>query len=122
MLTKKDLELIGEVVNKSIDLKVPPIVHRIVSEVVPPIVYRIVNEVVPPIVHELMDAEFGEFAILMQREFAIIHKILETKADKADTASKTDIIRLEGRFGGHENRICLLEDNTRLIKTKLKMS
>ena len=120
MLTKKDLELIGEVVNKSIDLKVPPIVHKIVSEVVPPIVYRIVNEVVPPIVHEIvheiLDIEFGEFAILMQTEFNNIYKILETKADK------TDIIRLEGRFGGHENRICLLEDNNRLIKTKLKIS
>jgi hypothetical protein len=108
MLTKKDLELIGEVVNKSIDLKVPPIVHKIVSEVVPPIVHEIV--------HEILDIEFGEFAILMQTEFNNIYKILETKADK------TDIIRLEGRFGGHENRICLLEDNNRLIKTKLKIS
>jgi hypothetical protein len=111
MLSKKDLELIGEVVNKSIDLKVPPIVREIVSKVVPPIVREIV--------HEIVDTEFGEFAILMQREFAIIHKILETKAD---TASKEDIIRLEGHFGGHENRICLLEDSNRIIKTKLKMS
>lgn len=106
MLSKKDLELISEVVNKSIDLKVPPIVHKVVHKVV----------------HEILDFELGEFAILMQREFTIIHKILETKADKADTASKADIIRLEGHFGGHENRICLLEDSNRIIKTKLKIS
>ena len=104
MLNRKDLELIGEVINKT----VPPIVHKIVHEVV--------NEVVPKIVHEIVSVEFSEFAIMVQSCFK---EIMETKADKADVATKIDIERLENKFEGRIERI---EDNIRIVKTKLKIA
>jgi hypothetical protein len=119
MLNTKDLELIGEVINKT----VPPIVHKIVHEVV--------NEVVPKmvrgIVHEVVNAELSEFAIMVQNGF---REIMETKADKADVATKIDIENLESRLGAKidrldnkfEGRIEKVEDNIRVIKTKLKIA
>ncbi|MFZ4388071.1 MAG: hypothetical protein ACOYOI_07905 [Chthoniobacterales bacterium] len=109
MLTKKDLFLIGEVVENIINVRVPEIVERIV------------------------EPKFEEFAILMQNEFRAIHEefrvvheefktvhgILATKANKVDTASKTDITRLENKF---EGRIEKVEDNMRIVKTTLKLT
>ncbi|MFZ4405594.1 MAG: hypothetical protein ACOYOK_15995 [Pseudobdellovibrionaceae bacterium] len=102
MLTKKDLVLIGEVVENIINVRVPEIVERIV------------------------EPKFEEFAILMQNEFRAIH---ETKADKTDIdrlmeiietkADKTDITILENKF---EGRIERLEDNMRIVKTTLKLT
>lgn len=94
MLTKKDLELIGEVINQT----------------------------VPTIVERIVEPKFEEFAILIQNEFRVIHSILETKADKADLetkADKTDILRLENKFEGRIERI---EDDIRIVKTKLKIA
>jgi hypothetical protein len=104
-LTKKDLFLIGEVVENVVNVRVPEIVERIV------------------------EPKFEEFAILMQNEFRAIHEefrtvygILETKANKADLenkADKTDILRLENKFEGRIERI---EDNVRVVKTTLKLT
>lgn len=94
MLTAKDLKLIGDL----IDTKVNAILDL------------------------KLDERFSEFAILMQNEFRVIHAILETKADKVDLetkADKTDILRLENKFEGRIERI---EDNMRIVKTKLKLS
>jgi len=78
------------------------------------------------LISELVDAKFTDFAILMQNEFRAIHEILETKADKVDTASKTDILRLENNITRLENkfegRIEKLEDNIRIVKTTLKLT
>ena len=94
MLTKKDLFLIGELIDTKIDIK--------------------------------LDEKFEGFAILMQNEFRAIHEefrtvheTLETKANKVDTASKTDITRLENKF---EGRIEKIEDNMRIVKTTLKIT
>ena len=100
MLTKKDLFLIGEVVENIINVRVPEIVERIV------------------------EPKFEEFAILMQSEFRALH---ETKADKTDILklqndiSNLDnkVTRLENKFEGRIERV---EDNMRIVKTTLKLT
>ena len=78
------------------------------------------------LISELIDAKFADFAILMQNEFRAIDEILETKADKVDTACKTDILRLENNITRIENkfegRIERVEDNMRIVKTTLKLT
>jgi len=53
--------------------------------------------------------------------FDKIENILEQKADKKDTATKIDIQRIEGYMLGNGNRLDKLEDDMRLVKTKLKL-
>lgn len=107
MLTKKDLVLIGEVVENIINVRVPEIVERIV------------------------EPKFEEFAILMQNEFRAIH---ETKADKTDIERlENNMVRLESNMNRLENnmarlenkfeeRIEKVEDNMRIVKTTLKLT
>ena len=50
MLTQTDLKQIANVINKSIDTRVPPIVERIINTRVSPIVERIIDVRVPLII------------------------------------------------------------------------
>jgi len=103
MLTKKDLELIDQNTRKTVT--------------------EIILETVPKIVHEIVSEELSEFAMMVQNGF---REIMETKADKADIATKIDIERLENSMTRIENkfegRIEKAEDNIRVIKTKLKIA
>jgi len=96
MLTKKDLVLIGEVINQT----------------------------VPAIIEKIVEPKFEEFAILMQNEFRAIHEtkadkndILKLQNDISNLDNK--VTRLENKF---EGRIERLEDNMRIVKTTLKLT
>jgi len=128
MLTKKDLQLIGEVIDANvppiveriIDLKVPPIIEKILDSRVPPIVERIIDLKVPVIVEKIVGIELSDFAAMVQNGFSEINtrfNLMEEKLDKK--ADKADIVRLKNKF---ESRICKLEDGMRLVKTKLKIA
>jgi hypothetical protein len=105
MLNLEDLKKISDIVDDR--------VTKIVNEKVP----SIINTLVPPIIDErvpaIIDDKLSDFAVMVQNGFNEIHNILATKADKAD------ITRLENKF---ERRIERLEDNMRVVKTKLKLS
>jgi len=58
----------------------------------------------------------------IDKRFDKIETVLEQKADKKDTATKTDIQRIEGYMLGKGNRLDRLEDDMRLVKTKLKLA
>lgn len=88
---------------------------------------ELIEGIVKKIVHEVVNSELSEFAIMVQNGF---REIMETKADKADVATKIDIENLESRLGAKidrldnkfEGRIEKTEDNIRIIKTKLKIA
>jgi hypothetical protein len=88
---------------------------------------KLIREVVSEVVSEVVNSELSEFAIMVQNGF---REIMETKADKADVATKIDIERLETELGAKidrldnkfEGRIEKAEDNIRVIKTKLKIA
>ncbi|MFT5180089.1 MAG: hypothetical protein ACI9GH_000408 [Candidatus Paceibacteria bacterium] len=67
-----------------------------------------------------IDKKFEDFAVLMQSEFSDIHKKLDyldnTKADKSDIA------RLEGYIMRSDRRVDRLEDDMRVVKTKLELA
>lgn len=74
-----------------------------------------------------LDEKLGEFAILMKQSFDKVFAILDTKADKKDVDERFD--RLEYRMdtleykivGGQSRRLEKVEDDVRIIKSKLKI-
>lgn len=63
------------------------------------------------------------FAISVQQQFAAIDARFDAADRRADTfATKTDIARLEGILTGNSTRIDRLEDDVRIIKTKLRLA
>ena len=112
MLTKQDLKEIVNIINET--------VPAIINATVPNIVRKIINETVPQIVENIVEPKFEEFAIMMKNRFDEVDEKFEEIEEKIDQkADKNDILRLENRF---ENRLCLTEDNIRIVKTKLKIS
>jgi len=76
------------------------------------------------VVSEVVNKELSEFAIMVQNGF---REIMETKADKSDIERlDKDIVKLETKIdrldNKYEGRIERVEDNMRLVKTKLKIA
>ncbi len=112
MLTREDLQQIGQLIETSME--------------------------------RAFDLHLGAFALSVQKQFAAIEErfnrvyerfdsmdirldAMDTRFDQADEradafATKTDIARLEGVMLGNIHRIERLEDDMRVVKTKLKLA
>ena len=106
MLTKKDLFLIGELIDTKIDTKLDLKFDEKFEE------FAILMQNKFRAIHEEFRSVHEEFTTVHE-EFTTVHEILETKADK------TDITRLENKFEGRIERV---EDNMRIVKTTLKLA
>lgn len=105
MLTKEDRKYIGDIFDKKFD--------------------------------EKFDKRFSEMAIMIQNGFEEVYKRLDTKVDKEDFYSlkeevhdlKGEVFALKYDLGGLENRLIdgpnrrldRVEDDVRIIKTKLSL-
>lgn len=102
MLTKKDLFLIGELIDTKIDTKFDQKFDK----------FAILMQNEFRAIHEEFKDAHEEFKGIHE-ELEDIHEILATKADK------TDIVRLENKF---EGRIEKVENNMMIVKTTLKLT
>ncbi|MEY2641131.1 MAG: hypothetical protein RL150_524 [Candidatus Parcubacteria bacterium] len=82
-----------------------------------------ISDLIQQSIERAFEENLTPFAISVQQQFAAIDARFDAADRRADTfATKTDIARLEGILTGHNGRIDRLEDDVRVIKTKLKLA
>jgi tetrahydromethanopterin S-methyltransferase subunit G len=75
---------------------------------------------------ELMDSNLEKFAIIINASFDDVYKRfdgIDKRLDNIESrmAEKIDITRLEGKLFGYSNRLEKVEDDIRMIKTKINI-
>jgi uncharacterized protein YaaN involved in tellurite resistance len=112
MLTKKDFQQIGELIDSKLDKRFNQFEEKITNKF-----------------DQKLEKGFGNFAIIINNSFNDIYKKFDEVGKRFDRielelskkADKEDIIRLESKISVNYNRLDSAEDKIRVINTKLKI-